>query len=83
MTGDPKDILLEAAVTAFRERNSWGRIMPSPAWCDLPPGDRLSLFERQLDSRLVERAFDPGGASTTVRAVLERLKAGGLPGPSA
>lgn len=74
MTDDPKDLLIEEAVSAFRERNSWGRILPSSAWWDLPPGERESIFERQLASRVLERAIDPNGRSSTVRAVLERLR---------
>jgi hypothetical protein len=74
MTDEPKDLLMEEAVSAFRERNSRGLVLPSPAWWDLPPGDREALFERQLASRIIERAVDPNGQSTTVRAVLGRLR---------
>jgi hypothetical protein len=73
MTDEPGDFLIEAAVSAFRERNSWGRILPAPAWMDLPPADREALFERQLVSRLIERAIHPSGRSSTIRAVLARL----------
>jgi len=44
-----------------------------PAWFDLPPGALDQLFRRQLFAREVERALDPEGLSTTVRAVLARL----------
>ena len=74
MTDEPKDLLIEAAASAFRERNSWGRVLPSPAWMDLTPSDREALFERQLSSRIIERALDPNGRSGTVRAVLARLR---------
>ena len=74
MTDEPKDLLIEEAVSAFRERNSWGRILPSPAWMDLPPADREALFERQLASRILERAIHPSGRSSTVRAVLAQLE---------
>ncbi|NWG12556.1 MAG: hypothetical protein HXY20_03375 [Acidobacteria bacterium] len=73
MTDDPKDLLIEETVSAFRERNCWGRVLPSRAWWDLPPEDRDAVFERQLASRVIERALDPEGRSTTVRAVLARL----------
>jgi hypothetical protein len=73
VTDEPKDLLIEEAVSAFRERNSWGRILPSPAWMDLPPADREALFERQLASRILERAIHSSGRSSTVRAVLARL----------
>ncbi len=73
MTDEPKDLLIEEAVSAFRERNAWGRILPSPAWLDLRPADREAIFDRQLTSRIIERALDPNGRSSTVRAVLTRL----------
>ncbi len=73
MRGDSKDLLIETATSAFRERNSWGRILPSPAWSDLPAEDRTVLFERQLESRIVERALDAQGLSQTVHSVLSRL----------
>ena len=73
MTDDPKDLLIEQAASAFRERNTWGRILPAAAWRDLSPEDREAVFERQLESRLIERALHPSGRSTPVRAVLERL----------
>lgn len=73
MTGDPKDLLIEQAASAFRERNAWGRILPAPAWRDVSPEDREAVFERQLESRLIERALHPNGWSATIRAVLERL----------
>lgn len=76
MTDEPKDLLIEEAVSACRERNPWGRVLPSRAWWDLPQKDRETLFARQLGSRIIERALDPNGRSTTVRAVMERLGMG-------
>jgi hypothetical protein len=73
MADEPKDVLIEAAVSAFRERNAFGRILPASAWWDLAPEDREALFDRQLESRLLERAIDPDGLTSTARAVLERL----------
>ncbi len=73
MSDDPKDLLIEEAASAFRERNSWDRIMPSPVWMDLAPGDRMAVFERQLESRILEQALDPQCRSATVRSVLEKL----------
>jgi len=74
MTDEPKDLLIEEAVSAFRERNPWGRVLPSPAWMDLAPAERAALFERQLTSRIIERALEPNGRSSTVRAALARLR---------
>jgi hypothetical protein len=73
MIDEPRDLLIEEAVSAFRERNTWGRILPSHAWLDLAPADRDALFDRQLASRIIERALDPNGRSSTVGAVLTRL----------
>ncbi len=73
MSDKPEDLLIEEAISAFRERNAWGRIQPSPAWMDLAPANREVLFERQLASRFIEGAMDPDGRSSTVRAVLARL----------
>ena len=74
MSDDPKNLLIERAASAFRERDAWGRILPSASWLDLPAEDRDALFARQLESRLIERALDPNGLSTTARAVLRRLR---------
>jgi hypothetical protein len=67
-------ILIEAAVSAYRERDSRGCILPSPAWRDLAPDDRELLFREQLESRILESALDPAGLSGTVRAVLSRIR---------
>jgi hypothetical protein len=74
MNDEEREVLIEQAVSAFRERNAWGRILPSPAWQDLAPEDRAAVFERQLENRVVECALDPATRSTTVRAVLARLR---------
>ncbi|MHC4218477.1 MAG: hypothetical protein ACYSU7_08480 [Planctomycetota bacterium] len=70
---DDPEVLLEAATGAFRERDSFGRIKPSPAWADLDPAQRQELFERQVTARLFEQAIDPAGLSSTARAVLNRI----------
>jgi len=74
MTDDARDLLIEKAASAFRERHASGRILPLPSWFDLAPADRESLFDLQLESRLIERALDANGRSTTVQAVLSRLR---------
>ena len=70
---EEQEVQLEAATTAFRERDVSGRIQSSPAWWDLSPEDRERLFQRQLEARLVEAAVDPDGLSSTARAVLGRI----------
>ncbi len=67
-------VLIEHAATSFRERDqATGRIQPAPAFLDLAPAERDALFSVQMASRLLERALDPGGLSSTARAVLLRL----------
>ena len=73
MTDDPKEILIEEAVSAYRERTASGRILPSPAWRDLPADERETLFQTQLQSRILERSTSADGRSTTVRSVLRRI----------
>lgn len=67
------DTLAEAALTAYRERDSAGRILASPWWRDLAPAEREELFDLQVRSRVLEQALDPRGRSSTVRAVLARI----------
>ena len=74
MTPDRKDLLIEQAASAFRERNASGRIQTSPAWWDLAPADRDALFEVQLESRIIESALHPRGFSATILSVLARLR---------
>jgi len=73
MSAPDRDALLEAAASAFRERDASGRILPSPDWADLAPDDRDVLFDLQLVSRRLERAADPEDLSSTARAVLARI----------
>jgi len=68
-----RDALVEAAVTPHREHDAEGRIVPPPAWWDLAPEAREELFRRQLLSRVIERAANPEGWSSTVQAVMRRI----------
>lgn len=70
---EPMDTLLEAAATPYRERDPEGRILASPAWADLAPEARETLFDLQSTSRVLERAHHPLGWSGTVAAVMERI----------
>jgi hypothetical protein len=69
--------LIEAAVTPFRERDHDGRIVPPPAWWDLPPEALDTLHVEQAFAREVERAMDPAGESGTVKAVMARILGAG------
>lgn len=74
---DDRDALIEAAATAFRERDASGRILASPAWADLAPADCDALYERQLATRQFERALDDDRLSATARVALERARSVG------
>lgn len=65
--------LIEAAVTAYRERDTEGRIVPSAAWWDLSPELAEKLFRAQVLTREIERALDPEGQTGTAKAVLARI----------
>ncbi len=78
MTGD-RDALIEQVVSAFRERDPDGRVLPSAAFRDLEDADRRIAFEETLRARRLEAALDPEGLSTTARALLARLAPGGRP----
>jgi len=66
--------LIEEATTAWRPRTPDGTILPHPAWADLDPDSRLTAFEETVVSRRLERGLDSQGLSTTVRAVLGRVR---------
>ena len=69
---EEREALLEAAVTAHRDRDASGRILPSPAWMDLAPADREAAFEAQSAARRLEAAHDENGMNATAWVVTER-----------
>jgi hypothetical protein len=73
MDARDRDVLIEAALTAWRPRSPDGLIHPHPAWADLAPDARQALFDASLQARAVESLLDPDGLSTTARAVLKRI----------
>jgi hypothetical protein len=70
---DDEDALIEATLSAHRERDADGLPMAPPQWWDLSPEMCEQAFARQLQARVVESALDPQGWSSTVKAVLGRL----------
>lgn len=71
----PEDeLLLEQVVSAHRERRADGSIAGSPAFYDLDAEGRLAAFEETQRQRSLESALHPKGLSTTVLAVLGRLR---------
>lgn len=74
MTHAEREALIAAVGSAFRERDRDGAIRAHPAFADLGPEDRVVAFEAALELRALEAALDPGGRSTTARAVLARIE---------
>ena len=75
--GDPgkdREVLVEQAAGAFRERDAHGRILAHPAWYDLDDAGRAEAFAVAEQARALEAALDPEGLSTTARAVLARIR---------
>lgn len=67
-------LLLEQVVSAHRERTVDGAIKSHPAWHDLDAAGRTAAFDETLRQRALERAADRAGESSTIKAVLARLK---------
>jgi hypothetical protein len=71
----PDETLVEAAATAWRERDASGGVRSHRAWHDLDDAGRAEAFEVARRLRRLEAALDPDGLSTTARAVLARIRA--------
>jgi hypothetical protein len=69
-----RDVLIEAATSAWRPRTPDGTIRSHPAWHDLDAAGRSAVFEATAQLRVLEAALDPEGLSTTARAILARLQ---------
>ena len=67
---------IEAATTAWRPLRRDG-IGSHPSWDDLDEEGRREAFDRAAALRRLEAALDPEGRSTTVLAVLARIRAAG------
>lgn len=67
-------LLLEQVVSANRERTIDGVIKSHPAWHDLDAAGRTAAFDETVRQRAVERALDPAGESSSIKAVLARLR---------
>lgn len=71
---DEREQQIEQVASAWRPREASGRIRFHPDWHDLSPEDRRHATERATESRVLEAALDPDGHSSTVRAVLARIR---------
>jgi hypothetical protein len=75
MTPAERDALIEAGTTAHRTIDPFTRMVRGhQAFHDLDEDGRRIAYERTLATRVIERALDPKGLSTTARAVLARLR---------
>jgi hypothetical protein len=68
------ELLLEQVLSAHRERGRDGRVKSHPAWHDLDEAGRRQAFDEVLRLRRLEAALDPQGHSSTVKALLARLR---------
>ncbi len=73
MTRD-EELLLEEVTSAHRARGASGEVKSHPAWHDLPADARRAAFDATFSLRKLESALDPEGQSTTVKAVLSRIR---------
>ena len=69
-----RKMLIEEATTAWRPRTPDGIILDHLAWADLDPDSRRQVFDETIVTRRLERGLDAEGRSSTVRAVLGRLR---------
>ena len=67
-------LLLEQVTSAHRERTVDGVVKSHPAWHDLDRTGRVAAFEETLRLRKLEAALDENGMSTTVKALVSRLR---------
>lgn len=75
MTEPEEELLIEQVAGAHRAApQQFGDLRYHPAWHDLSPEARDRAFARAAALRGMEAALDPDGLSTTVRAVLDRLR---------
>jgi len=72
--GAADDLLIEATLTARRSLDADGLPLAPPEWWDLSAEARVRAFEAQMQARRIESAVDKRGWSTTVRAVMARIR---------
>lgn len=78
MTPQERDALIEAVTTAHRTIDPFTRMVRGhEAFHDLDEDGRRIAYERTLATRVIERALDPQGLSTSPRAVLARVRNSG------
>lgn len=71
----PEDeTLVEATLSAHRDRDLEGNVRFHPAFHDLDDEGRRRAFDAALRARAIEASIDPEGLSPTVRAILARIR---------
>lgn len=70
---DDEELLIEATLTAHRERDADGLPVAPAQWWDLSPEGRERALQLQLAARRMESLLDERGWSSTVKAVMERV----------
>ena len=66
--------LIEAVISAHRERDDRGVIQEHPAWHDLDGAQRRLAFDATMATRRLEAALHPEGLSSTAETVLRRIR---------
>jgi hypothetical protein len=74
MTEEERELLIAAAAGAWRASDADGAPRAHPAWHDLDDAGRGELFAITAELRAIEAALDSDGLSSTVRAVLARIR---------
>lgn len=69
-----EELLLEQVTSAHRERHVDGSVRSHPAWHDLDDAGRVAAFDATVVLRSLEAALDAEGLSSSVRAVLGRIR---------
>jgi hypothetical protein len=72
MTPRERAQLIEQAASAFRP-HAGDELTYHAAWRDLDAAGRVEAYELARRQRVLEAALDPGGLSTTARAVMSRI----------
>ncbi len=73
MTPEEEQLLIEQVAGAYRPE-AGDELQYHKAWHDLDADGRRRAFEVARSLRTLEAALDPGGLSTTSRAVLARIR---------
>jgi hypothetical protein len=71
---DEIDVMLESAMLTYREMAPDGSVLPSPAWADLSPEQRVELHDRQMQASWFSAARIFERYSATVVRVLGYLE---------